>query len=101
MKSVDHSFYSREAWKQVRLAYLKKKRFLCERCGEPAKVVHHRQHLNADNIHDDSVCYGDDNLEALCFKCHAIEHDNYDRIKNKSHHKKRFKFDEFGHCTPL
>ena len=37
MKSIDHSFYSREAWKQVRLAYLKKKRFICERCGGIAK----------------------------------------------------------------
>ena len=63
-------------------------------------MVHHRVHLNADNIHDDTICYGDNNLEALCLRCHAKEHDNYERIKNKSR-KRRFTFDEFGRCTPL
>ncbi len=92
MKSIDHSFYTREAWKQVRLAYLKKKRFICERCGEPAKVVHHRVHLNADNIHDDTICYGDNNLEALCIRCHNIEHDTGNK------HQKRFVWTSDGRC---
>lgn len=92
MKSIDHSFYAREAWKQVRLAYLKKKRFICERCGEPAKVVHHRVHLNADNIHDDTICYGDNNLEALCIRCHNIEHDSGNK------HPKRFVWTSDGRC---
>ena len=91
MKSIDHSFYCSPIWEKCRKNYLKKKRFICERCGETATVVHHRVYLNSDNISDASVCYGDNNLEALCIDCH-----------NKEHHKKnnkRFYWTEDGKCV--
>ena len=90
-RSVSPSFYKREAWVQVRKAYLKKKKYLCERCGEPAVIVHHKIHLNEDNIKDDMLCYGEDNLEALCRKCHNEEHKTIYRM-NKAHKNKKNNF---------
>lgn len=54
-------------WRRIRKAYLSAMP-LCERCPRPRKatIVHHRdgdQHNNA---------WG--NLEALCWKCHEVEH---------------------------
>lgn len=62
---------------------------ICERCEEPAKIVHHKTHLNRSNINNPAVTLSWDNLEALCQDCH-----------NKEHHKKktalRYRYDEEG-----
>lgn len=39
--------------------------YLCERCGEPAKIVHHKIWLTPKNIHEQSITLCWDNLEAL------------------------------------
>lgn len=48
--------------------------YLCERCGEPAKIVHHKIWLTPKNIHEQSITLCWDNLEALCQDCHNKEH---------------------------
>jgi 5-methylcytosine-specific restriction endonuclease McrA len=66
--------------------------YICERCGEPAKIVHHKTYINRDNINDTSITLSWDNLEALCQDCH-----------NKEHHKadtRRYSFDENGNVIP-
>ena len=74
MRSVDPAFYKEQAWERAREAFLKKQRYICERCGGAANVAHHREHLNADNVTDAATAYGFENLEALCSKCHNEEH---------------------------
>ena len=88
-RSVSPSFYKREAWVQVRKAYLKKSKYICERCGEPAVIVHHKIHLNEDNISDDLICYGEDNLEALCRHCHNKEHGTIYRMNTAKEKNKK------------
>lgn len=78
MKSVDHDFYASMAWRKVRKNYILK-HGLCERClkrgiFEPAVIVHHRKHLNMENLRDPRVAYDERNLESLCRKCHNAEH---------------------------
>lgn len=94
MKAWAKSFYLSAAWVQTRAAYLMSQDYICERCGEPAKIVHHKCWLNKENINDTSVTLCWDNLEALCQDCH-----------NKEHHKHeptlRYRFDAAGGIVPL
>jgi len=79
MRSVDHSFYNSAKWRQVAADYKKSVHGLCERCKKkglyvPAKIVHHKIHLNESNVNNPSVTYNFDNLEALCLGCHNAIH---------------------------
>jgi hypothetical protein len=86
-------FYNGRPWRLTRAAYAREKHWICERCGGPAPVglelegdggnrddgrprgiVHHRVHLTPENIGDDRIAYGFDNLELLCQACHNREH---------------------------
>lgn len=93
MKAWAKSFYLSVAWEHTRAAYLLSQDYICERCGEPAKIVHHKRHITKENIGDISVTLGWGNLEALCQDCH-----------NKEHHKKapmmRYRFDKDGNISP-
>ena len=42
MKAWAKSFYLSAAWEQTRAAYLMSQDYICERCGQPAKIVHHK-----------------------------------------------------------
>lgn len=79
---------------QTRKAYLLSQQAICERCGEPAKVVHHKVWLTKERIQEPSLTLSWNNLEALCQDCH-----------NKEHHKKekgsrRYLFGEDGSVLP-
>ena len=37
-------------------------------------IVHHKEHLNANNIYNPAVTINFDNLELLCLNCHNSEH---------------------------
>ena len=74
MKAWARGFYFSKAWSDTREAYLLSRHYLCERCEQPAKIVHHRQYLTPDNINDTSITLSWDNLEALCQDCHNKEH---------------------------
>lgn len=93
MKQWAKSFYLSAAWEQTRAAYLMSQDFVCERCGEPAKIVHHRRWLNKYTIDNADITLKWNNLEALCQDCH-----------NKEHHKKeptlRYRFDAAGNVIP-
>jgi 5-methylcytosine-specific restriction endonuclease McrA len=67
-------FYKSKAWVKCRAAFLSSKHWECERCGVPATVAHHKQHLSPRNINDPSVSLSWDNLQALCADCHAAVH---------------------------
>lgn len=89
MKEWARSFYMSGVWEDTRAAYMLSKNNICERCGEPAKICHHKTWLNRTNINNPYVTLSWDNLEALCQDCH-----------NKEHHKKdstlRYRFDNEG-----
>lgn len=85
-------FYNSGDWRQLREDYLTSQQNICERCGEPAKIAHHKTWLTPANITDPSVSLNPENLEALCQDCH-----------NKEHHKTkqtRYTFDAEGNLTP-
>lgn len=67
-------FYNSKAWHKCRASYIKSVHGLCERCGQPGKIVHHKTYLNARNVNDPSVSLNHDLLEYLCLTCHNGEH---------------------------
>ncbi len=88
------AFYKSKRWQQCRASYLKSVGGLCEKCYRkglivPATMVHHKVHITEKNINNPMVVLNWDNLEALCWDCHAEEHDNALR-------KRRFYVDKYG-----
>ena len=73
-KSYARQFYNSTAWKSCREAYKHKVGYLCERCGEPGVVVHHKNRVSPETINDPSVLLDFNNLELLCMRCHYKEH---------------------------
>ena len=55
MKAWAKSFYLSAAWEKTRAAYLMSQDYICERCGQPAKIVHHKHWLNRENINDSTI----------------------------------------------
>jgi 5-methylcytosine-specific restriction endonuclease McrA len=74
MKEWAKSFYKGAAWRKCRQAYFVYQHGLCERCGGAGKIVHHKNYLTPDNIHDPAVSLSFNNLELLCQQCHNREH---------------------------
>lgn len=77
MKRVGQQLYNSAAWQKLRLAYMNSVHWICERCGQPATICHHRRHLTAENVDDVTVALNFDNLEALCQQCHNLEHEHF------------------------
>ena len=73
-KEYAESFYKSAMWQTVRDGYFAKCFGICERCGRPGKIVHHKVYLTPENIHDPEITMGEDNLELLCKECHNKEH---------------------------
>ena len=67
-------FYHSTAWKRLSRAFLLSKNYICERCGQPAEIAHHRRYLTAENVLNPDISLNPDNLEALCRDCHNAEH---------------------------
>lgn len=67
-------FYNSPAWKRTQRAFMLSKNHICERCGQPARIVHHKTYITPLNIYDPAVTLSWDNLEALCQDCHNREH---------------------------
>ena len=67
-------FYHSRAWRKLSKAFLMSKYYICERCGQPAEIAHHREYLTAENVNDPEIALNPKNLEALCQNCHNIEH---------------------------
>ncbi len=95
MREFAESFYKSKAWKETRKAYAKSVGGLCERClrrGEykPGVIVHHKIHLDPENITNPEVALDWNNLELLCRDCHGEEHQKITR---------RYRVDEMGRVT--
>ena len=73
-KYGNESFYKSKEWKRVSAAYMSSRSYICERCGKPAQICHHKTWLNSVNVNDPEIALSFDNLEALCIECHNAEH---------------------------
>lgn len=98
MKEWAKQFYTGKAWKETAAAYMLSVNYICERCGEPAKICHHKTWLTRNNISNPYITLSWDNLEALCQDCHNKEHHTTEKL--------RYSFDEEGNIiykadTPL
>lgn len=83
-------FYQSRSWKECRKAFLESKHSICDRCGEPADIVHHKEYLTPKNINDPRLTLSWNNLEALCQDCHNKEHHGSNGLREG------FYFDEEG-----
>lgn len=87
------AFYNSAVWRETRLAYMTSRHGLCERCGRPGLIVHHRRALRPQDMDDPRRTLGWDNLELLCHRCHDLEH-------MAKHPAARCRFDEDGNLLP-
>ena len=84
-------FYKSKAWRDCRASYIASVFGLCERCGKPGDIVHHKQYIDSSNVHDPYITLNHDNLEYLCIQCHNTEH-----FRKHEPLRKGFAFDEDG-----
>lgn len=88
-KEYSKNFYNSYRWRRCAKAYAESQLFICERChglkgnkksdgSRQRWVVHHKNPLNEQNIHDDAVAYGWDNLMFVCIECHNAIHAELD-----------------------
>lgn len=82
-REFSRDIYNSHRWRKVAKTYAESQHYVCERCGNrsfvgtgkpPRFIVHHRVHLTPENVKDDNVVYGWDNLELLCIYCHNAVH---------------------------
>ncbi|GIW49194.1 MAG: HNH endonuclease [Caloramator sp.] len=67
-------FYNSKEWEECRKAYFVHRYGICERCGQPGDIVHHKIYLNPSNINNPAISLSFENLELLCQECHNKEH---------------------------
>lgn len=89
-------FYKSKAWKKCRASYIQSVYGLCERCGEPGKIVHHKKYIDSSNVNDPMITLNHDNLELLCQDCHNKEH-----FEKNSALRDGFRFDEEGNLITV
>lgn len=73
-KEYAKKFYTSKAWRDTQKAFMQSKHYVCERCGKPAFIVHHKTYITPSNINDPNITLNWNNLEALCQTCHQHEH---------------------------
>lgn len=80
MKRAGQKVYDSRKWRRVRKSYLESKNYICERCGQPATIVHHKKYLTESNVDNAEIAYNFENLEALCLACHNLEHEHFQQV---------------------
>ena len=68
------AFYKSAGWRKFREWYIAGKFGLCEKCGRPGKILHHKILLTPFNISDPEITMNPANVEYLCKDCHEAEH---------------------------
>ena len=96
MKPYAEKFYKSQRWQDTRNAYASSVGGLCEICKSKGlyvagEIVHHKIHINPDNINDPNITLDWNNLQLVCRDCHAEIHAGTD---------KRYAVDEWGRVTP-
>ena len=102
-------FYQSKAWKDCKKEVWLRQNLLCGKCRKPVYVdglspyiekgnrrtgiVHHIEHLDNENVYDDSISLNPDNLIGLCKDCHEKEHHIDIAVRNG------YTFDEYGNLV--
>ena len=82
-REFSRQFYQSNRWRKCAKAFAESKLYVCERChnqfprhdGKRQRwIVHHKIPLTPENITDDNIAYGWDNLQLLCIECHNAVH---------------------------
>ena len=76
---VTDPFYLSPRWRNLSKWY-RNGHPLCELCGKPTFIVHHKVPIRADNgriAEDDTLLMDETNLEALCVRCHEKKHERF------------------------
>lgn len=78
-REFSKAFYQSKEWKRVREYIFNRDNGICQDCYKKGivsigKEVHHIIFLTADNINNQSVTLGEDNLILLCKECHHSRH---------------------------
>ena len=68
------AFYHSPQWRKLSRAFLLSRNYICQRCGAPAEIAHHKQHLTAANVNNPEISLNPNTLEALCLASHNAEH---------------------------
>lgn len=94
MRDFAKEFYTSQAWEKCRKAYSKSVGGLCEECMRKGIVragviVHHKIHIEPENIDDPDITLDFKNLELLCRDCHGM-----------CHGKKRYRINSDGTVSP-
>lgn len=97
MKSYARNFYLSSKWTKCRKAYFKSQFGICERCGKPGLIVHHKVYITEKNISDDNITLNFENLELLCQDCHNKEH----KLREKSITRDDLMFDNDGNLIKI
>ena len=74
MKPYAAAFYKSKSWRRISKIYMESKHYICERCGSPATICHHKRYITPGNIGDPNITLNVNNLECLCIDCHNREH---------------------------
>ena len=74
MKEWARWFYISKSWRQARKNKMIQTFGLCELCGRPAEIVHHKIYITPENIYDQSITLSEENLMCVCMTCHMRIH---------------------------
>lgn len=99
-RDIKQEFYHSSVWKKCRAGYISSVHGICERCGKPGNIVHHKNKITVENINDPEITLNHNNLECVCITCHNIDEQNEhgrhtDRIKYTE-----YTFDLMGNVIP-
>jgi 5-methylcytosine-specific restriction endonuclease McrA len=53
---------------------LSSKNYICEVCGNPAELAHHKTHITPQNLSNPEITLNAENLAAVCIECHNTIH---------------------------
>ncbi len=76
-------FYQSTAWRKCRKSYIASVFGLCEKCGKPGTILHHKQPIDDTNLDDQDITLNHDNLLYLCVECHNMIHGGNDVVRDE------------------
>lgn len=94
MKPWAESFYGSSQWHKVRELVKARAFGLCEICGQPGIIAHHKIVLTPENIKDVNISLNTDLLIFVCLDCH-------NRIHGSNGEQRTAVFDSDGNLVDL
>lgn len=77
-----NNFYWSNKWKRLRNYVMEKYNYICQHCGGTAKIVHHIEWIDENNLNDVNVTLNEDNLIPLCQECHNRVHNHQGMVQD-------------------